>query len=185
MCEVERARYSPGRPAHSEPSEMPRIVTGGVSPRAVLTWQRSPKHAHFQVGYLAPRSPLQPPPLIHPVPLVGGEGTSGGTLQMPPVTPATEVTPQESTSCSRPGPTWVSPVPGVVVHRMLPGPRSFPSCSPSFRSGAPESSASIGRAGRNTGEQRSIEGGLQGRDGVGSHHFRPHPAPGTQSHGHR
>lgn len=125
------------------------------------------------------------PPFFHPVPLVGGEGTSGGTLQMPPVTPATEVTPQESTSCSRPGPTWVSPVPGVVVHRMLPGPRSFPSCSPSFRSGAPESSASIGRAGGNTREQRSIEGGLQGRDGVGSRHFRPHPAPGTQSHGHR
>lgn len=126
-----------------------------------------------------------PPSFIHPVPLVEGEGTSGGTLQMPPVTPATEVTPQESTSCSRPGPTWVSPVPGVVVHRMLPGPRSFPSCSPSFRSGAPESSASIGRAGGNTREQRSIEGGIQGRDGVGSRHFRPHPAPGTQSHDHR
>lgn len=143
------------------------------------------KACTFPGGIPGSQISVAAPPFIHPVPLVGGEGTSGGTLQMPPVTPATEVTPQESTSCSRPGPTWVSPVPGVVVHRMLPGPRSFPSCSPSFRSGAPESSASIGRAEGNTGEQRSIEGGLQGRDGVGSRHFRPHPAPGTQSHGHR
>lgn len=143
------------------------------------------KACTFPGGIPGSQISVAAPPFFHPVPLVGGEGTSGGTLQMPPVTPATEVTPQESTSCSRPGPTWVSPVPGVVVHRMLPGPRSFPSCSPSFRSGAPESSASIGRAGGNTREQRSIEGGIQGQDGVGSRHFRPHPAPGTQSHGHR
>lgn len=75
MCEIKHAWYLPACPAHSEPSEMLRVVTGGFSPRAFLPWQRSPKHAYFQVTYLAPRS-LERPHSLYP---------SGGILQMPTV----------------------------------------------------------------------------------------------------